>query len=270
MLDRKFVPESVLEAFHAAEAPARLAGGQGGTFRSGDLILKAVALEPEAQLTAELFEAVEGPGFRVPRPVRSVDGQFVVEGWCAWEWVDAQPAGRNGGRWDETFAACRAFHAALASFDGAPWRDVFRQRTDPWSEADRLAFGEAGAEPLPEFASLLARMIAGLRPVEARDQLIHGDFTANVLFADDEPPWVIDFSPYWRPAEFAMGVVLADAVSWAGAGRAVLLLAGIPDAEQWALRGLLRRVWEAERHTRRGRDSREHVKTFERAFATLR
>lgn len=52
-------------------------------------------------------------------------------------------------------------------------------------------------------------------------QLIHGDLTGNVLFAADEAPAVIDFSPYWRPPVFAEAVVVADGLLWFQAYMAV-------------------------------------------------
>jgi prepilin-type processing-associated H-X9-DG protein len=53
-------------------------------------------------------------------------------------------------------------------------------------------------------------------------QLIHGDLGGNVLFADGEPPAVIDFSPYWRPAGLALAVAAVDAPMWDGADPAIL------------------------------------------------
>jgi hypothetical protein len=38
-----------------------------------------------------------------------------------------------------------------------------------------------------------------------------------VLFDDQLPPAVIDFSPYWRPTAFASAIVVADALVWEGA-----------------------------------------------------
>ncbi|MFI7236077.1 hypothetical protein [Streptomyces cyaneofuscatus] len=45
-------------------------------------------------------------------------------------------------------------------------------------------------------------------------QLIHGDLTGNVLFAPDQVPVVIDFSPCWRPPVFAEAIVVADGLLW--------------------------------------------------------
>jgi len=75
--------------------------------------------------------------------------------------------------------------------------------------------------PVPTAAAFGDPSLIGLldarRPVAAHRQLVHGDLTGNVVFAEGLPPGIIDFSPYWRPAAYAIGVVVADAVVWEGA-----------------------------------------------------
>ena len=58
-------------------------------------------------------------------------------------------------------------------------------------------------------------------------QIVHGDLTGNVLVAPGAPPAVIDISPYWRPPEYAEGVVIADALCWHGASASVLGEVGV-------------------------------------------
>jgi hypothetical protein len=57
-------------------------------------------------------------------------------------------------------------------------------------------------------------VLARRRPVTIPAQVIHGDLTENVLFADGLPPAIIDVTPYYRPASFASAVVIGDAVRW--------------------------------------------------------
>lgn len=243
---------SVLTAF-GVEGPAlRLAGGQGGSFRAGGVVLKRSQDPAEADWIAGLFSPLSGPGFRVPRPVRALGGAWLVDGWTAFEYVEAQTAGDNGGRWPETLAACRAFHAALASVPQPPF---IRAATHPWAIADRLAWDELRREPLEPFRPAVARLRRFLRPSTLPLQPIHGDFTANVLFAPGELPCVIDFSPYWRPSLFAEAVVIADALSWAAAPASLATewADQNPEAAQMLVRATLRRVYELDEHTRRGR-----------------
>jgi hypothetical protein len=56
---------------------------------------------------------------------------------------------------------------------------------------------------------------------------VHADLTGNVLFSPTLPPAVIDLSPYWRPPEYAEGVVIADALCWHGAQPSLLEETGV-------------------------------------------
>lgn len=245
------VPPAVLAAFALEETPKFLPGGQGKTWRSGNAVLKPSDNAEEAAWTASVFVTIGGPGFRVPRPVAAVDGRYVVDGWVAWQWLEGEPAGPNGGRWPETIEACRAFHSALV---GIPCPDFLDQRSDPWSEADRIAWSEAPLDVAGPFAGPARRLAELLQPIHHAPQVIHGDFTANVLFANGVPPAVIDFSPYWRAPEFAIAVIVTDALTWGGADRSILDLVGdVPEFPQLFVRATLRRVLEADRFHRRGR-----------------
>ena len=241
-------PPEVLRAFGASAAPELLPGGQGTTYRAGELVLKPATTAAEAQWVAEVFSSLTGLGFRVPRPVRASSGEWLAGGWCAWERIEGETAGPNGGCWPETLAACEAFHRALAHLPRPPFLD---ERVDPWAVADRMAWGERPLELLPEFAPAGTRLAALLTPLELPFQMVHGDFTANILFAEGLPPAVIDFSPYWRPAGFAAAVIAVDALTWADLHpRDLALFARLPGFEQLLVRAALRRFLEFDRHTR--------------------
>ena len=64
-----------------------------------------------------------------------------------------------------------------------------------------------------------------------------------MLFAGGEPPAVIDFSPYWRPAGLALAVAAVDALMWSGADPVILdELAGQPELDQLLARALVYRL----------------------------
>jgi uncharacterized protein (TIGR02569 family) len=95
--------------------------------------------------------------------------------------------------------------------------DFLDRRDDPWSVADRVAWGEVtldDADAVPYLSRLLA--CAGTAS-HLHAQLVHGDLTGNVLLARGLPPAVVDLSPYWRPTGYASAVVVADALVWEGA-----------------------------------------------------
>ncbi len=261
------VPASVLATFNVLGPAVRLPGGQGQAVRAGGFVLKPVPDPVEAEWTASVFETLAGPGLRVPRPLRSADGRFVFEGWSAWRFIEGAHAGRNGGRWQDTVAACKAFHAAIKGLPRPAFMDT---RSDAWAVADRMAWGEVPLATLPAFEALGDRLAALLEPIRIPSQVVHGDFTANVLFADGLEPGVIDFSPYWRPAGFAIGVIVADALTWGGADASILeLAASVPQFAQLLVRAELRRLLELDQHTRLGRARFDQVAAHEPTVALI-
>jgi hypothetical protein len=99
-----------------------------------------------------------------------------------------------------------------------------------WGARDPGSVLAAAPAPL---AGQLRSLLAALRPVRLPAQLIHGDLGGNVLFAPGQPPAVIDFSPYWRPAGLALAIAAVDALTWSGADPAILGdLADQPELDQ--------------------------------------
>jgi hypothetical protein len=304
---------AVLASFGAAAAPVSLPGGQGTTWRAGDIVLKPVGDPRAAHWTAEVYRILReraAGDFRVPEPVRpaaadrtadgrtaggrnadgraaggrNVDGRaaggraaadrtaggraadgrtpggpaaggWVVRdqasgAWAAWRWLPGEPADWVGLSpcWPRLVPVSRAFHAALAGLPRPPW--LGRNGT-PWTVADQVAWGErnpgdilASGHGVPAgLSAQVRRLLAALRPVRVPDQLVHGDLSGNVLFAEGQPPAVIDFSPYWRPAGLAVSVAAVDALTWSGADPGILAeLDGEPDIDQLLARAHIGRL----------------------------
>ena len=242
------VPEGVLAAFGVAGVePVRLAGGRGTAWRAGQLVLKPADSVREGQWFAEVYDALTGPGFRVPRPVRTVTGDWVAQGWTASQWVGGASADWSGvsPRWPELVAVSRALHAALADVPVPEWRATME---NPWTIGDEVAWGERDPGPLlgpgaGQIAGQVRRLLAALRPVDLPDQLIHADLAGNVLFADGAPPAVIDFSPLYRPAGLPLAIVAVDALMWHRARSETLgQLADEPELDQLLARALVYRL----------------------------
>lgn len=192
-------PESVLRAWRV-DAVVSLPGGQGAAFRSDDLVFKPA---PEPHRSAWLARALDGlapsEDIRVARPARSVDGNWVADGWAAWHWLD-------GDLWTPTVSALLDVSARLhAAFARVPW-DGAMVGGDRWAVADRIAWGEVD-NTIP---TSLARLANARRPVPLASQFVHGDLCGNVLTHPGLPPAVIDISPYWRPAAYATAIALVD------------------------------------------------------------
>jgi uncharacterized protein (TIGR02569 family) len=250
----------VLASFSASADPVSLPGGEGTAWRAGEMVLKPAGDPQVARWTADLYRDLairRDPGFLVPRPLRTVAGDggigdWVAQdplagAWVAWEWLPGEPASWAGVSplWPRLIAASRAFHAALAGRPAPPW---LGRDGSQWTVGDQVAWGERdpgsvlAAAPAP-LAGQLRSLLAALRPVRLPAQLIHGDLGGNVLFAPGQPPAVIDFSPYWRPAGLALAVAAVDALTWSGADPAILgALADQPDLDQLLARAHVGRL----------------------------
>jgi uncharacterized protein (TIGR02569 family) len=226
-------PEAVLVAFEASAAPERLAGGQGLAWRAGDVVLKPLDMSLEAlRWQSDVLGSLVCDGLRVAAPLASRAGELVVDGWTAWPYL----AGAHLPRWAEILAVGERLHRTLSGVERPT--AMLDARDDVWARADRIAWGEQSPgdfRAVPEVAHLLALRAE----VDAPSQLIHGDLSGNVLFADGLPPAVIDLSPYWRPAQYASAIVAVDAVLWHSADLALL---GTAARAQLVIRALLFRL----------------------------
>jgi uncharacterized protein (TIGR02569 family) len=225
---------AVLDAFGATAAPELLAGGRGGTWRAGDIVLKPVDFPAESHWRASvLADLPESDGCRVPRPVRAAAGGWLFQGWEASHLL----AGRTDPkRWDGAIAAGSAFHRALRGIERPTFLD---ERHDRWSRADRTSWDAAPVEGAP-----ILRQLSGCRvPVEVESQAVHGDLLGNVLYEPGLPPAVIDWAPYWRPVSWAAAVAAVDAMCWEGADESVLDQGPhLPEWTQMLVRALLYRM----------------------------
>ena len=246
---------AVLAAFGAPVEPVRLLGGEGTTWRAGEIVLKPAGSPRAARWTAGLYDSLAGcpgPGFCVPRPVRAPSGDWVATdaasgAWLAWQWLPGEPADWSGvsPHWPALIAASESFHAALAGRPAPPW---LGRDGSPWTVSDQVAWGDRNpwsilaGTPGP-LRRQVRRLLAALRPVRLPGQLIHGDLGGNVLFANGAPPAIIDFSPYWRPAGLALAVAAVDALMWDGADPVILdELTGQPEIDQLLVRALVCRL----------------------------
>jgi uncharacterized protein (TIGR02569 family) len=232
-------PAAVLHAFGAEDPPTMLRGGMGGTWRSGDLVLKRSAEDPAwHEWEAHVLAAARTDHIRVQHLRAAHDGRHVVDGWIARDFL---VGAHEPGRWPEIIDAGDALHAALAGTPDRLLRPPPVSRDHAWAVADRIAWGEIEVPAGRDFDDVdLTELLELRRPVSAPSQLVHGDLTGNVLFADGMVPGIIDFSPYLRPTAYAIGVVVADAVVWEGADLELLTtVADRPEMGQCLLRALI-------------------------------
>lgn len=234
---------SIAKAFGSYGEPVLLKGGQGTTYRSGEIVLKPSEGE-EANWFSELFHNIhESNGVRFAKPIRASSGSWVHEGYVGWSFLEGE---HIKGRFDKKVSASIAFHNLLKNI---PRPEFLIKPRSSWSAASYVVWETNKYDYDKEFMLLINQITEKLEPLNLPFQLTHGDLSGNFLFHPDLPPAIIDFSPVWAPNGFAEGVMLADAITWEDANTYELeIFKSIPNIEQLAWRGVLRRIIEQAEH----------------------
>ena len=232
--------KEILEAFRLAGRPVRLSGGGGKAYRVNDAVLKQTSDEQMMSWLAEITENLNSERFRVPKPLKSRENAWVYKGWIAHRFEEGR---HNEEKYAESIMVCRDFHKTIAD---VPKPDFFDSRTDVFHLADKMAWGEM---PLPDFYLTnepLKKLFGSMQNLDLPKQLIHGDWgPGNILFHDQLVPAVIDISPYFRPADFPIPVMMIDALADGSASAAILDLGkDIKPFDQLLRRALARRILE--------------------------
>lgn len=235
--------------------PVSLGDWDGG-WRLGEVVLSPVADHARAAWSAKVRETLVVDGVRLARPVRATDGRYVVSGWRADTYIDGAPEPRH----DEVVSVSLRLHKATAQLERprflvqppvAPWVDV-----DVFVAADRAAWesvplrslraGGVPIAPTPDgqrSLELIGQLATLRKPVRSPDQLVHGDLFGTVLFSGAHTPGLTDITPYWRPAAWAAGVVVVDALAWGGGDDGLLdRWSTLPEWPQMLLRALIFRL----------------------------
>lgn len=229
-------PQHVLSAFGlAADRPERL--DSGAVWLCGDAVLNRVRDRQHAVWLAGVLGRIEAPELRIARPMRSTDGRTLIGGWQAYRYLSGTPQIRP----DELIRTSLRLHEATEPLGEKP---PLSSRGDIGAAADRLAWGEEETELDENNGGRWFEVLAGARkPVSLPDQLVHGHLCGNVLFDEDASPGIVDFEPYYRPAEWAAAVVAVDVLA-AGAADAQVLRrwSHLPAWPQLLLRAILFRL----------------------------
>lgn len=221
------IPPHVSKLFGASGQAISLPGGQGTSFRYDNIVLKPCDDPTEWTGLAPLLSKLCPDGYRIAKPVQALDGRWVVDGWLATYLVEG--ASGYAGSEKEALSACLRFHQDLS--------DVYKSTDRPnwlgciptiYRKADQLVWGELhmDGELGKDICKILNPIAEALSPIKLPNQITHGDPGGeNVLFAENLDPAIIDIAPYWRPAGYAMAMMLADGIAWEGSKRSILELA---------------------------------------------
>ncbi|WP_280271110.1 TIGR02569 family protein [Nocardia wallacei] len=249
-------PEHVRATFGLREVTPVALGDWDGGWRCGDVVLSPVADHARAAWSAKVRETLQVDGLRVARPVRGTDGRYVVAGWRADTFLEGTPEPRH----DEVVSVSLRLHQATAKLERP--RFLIQQPIAPWVDVDVFVAADRAAwEPVPlrslkvggmlpstspdgrRSLELLTQLATLRKPVQTPAQLVHGDLFGTVLFAGTFTPGLTDLTPYWRPAPWAAGVIVVDALSWGGADDGLLhRWSDLPEWPQMVLRAVMFRL----------------------------
>ncbi len=258
--------KSIARAFGSQVKPALLQTGQKTTYHSGKIILKPADDTQSTTWSAKIFNKLpNNKHVRFPRPIKSTDGKWIHDGYIACTFLEGKHV---KGKYHEKLDASIAFHQLLKnikkpSFLGTP--------KSSWSTADLVAWDKIKFKYDTEFMELYKQIKPHLKSLNLPSQLIHGDLSGNFLVHPKLPPAIIDFSPAWAPNGFAEGIMLADAITWEHARPKDLEpFRKINHMEQFAWRGILRRITEQAEHIKWfGKDKKEAIteaRVFQKAI----
>jgi hypothetical protein len=202
--------KKVLEEFGCSGTPVRLAGGQGNTWRAGDVVLKQDDLVSVAY-TAVVIQSLPQAGYRLASSLEPKDSVWTVEGWAGYSFV---PGTFFPGKFvEERFMVSRQFHRDLRFLPNA---EFLGEQSDPWTVAQQMAFGNRDWEASSEIAPLL-ELLGSFEDAKATVwQIIYADIAGNFLFEPGLAPAIIDLTFKWSPAGFAEVVMAVDIVLWEG------------------------------------------------------
>ncbi|KAG9501519.1 hypothetical protein J7337_007208 [Fusarium musae] len=223
-------PPSKVLGFFGAEGPLiHVPGGRGLCYRTSQgILLRPSDDDEESEYIATLCKSLldlHPIGYRVPKPIPASEcpARYVYDAWTAWEYLEGRVTPQ--GNFDILMRACRAFHADIMRL--AIERPSFlSMRQNRFTEADLVTWEEKKLEDVEKVNSdvmatvqpILDQLLKLRQPFrqEAKNQLIHGDLTGNVLFDTDtnSRPAIIDITLYWRPAEYAEAIIVADGLIW--------------------------------------------------------
>jgi uncharacterized protein (TIGR02569 family) len=230
----------ILAAFRLpAHEPTAINAGQGDTFRVHNIALKRSHHPEETEWLSAILETLPQEGFRIARPIRSVTRAFVVDGWCAAEWLEGTTRHQDE-NWLQAIDTLQAFHHALRHVPDSP---ILHRADNPWTRSDALVWSDR--VPDTSIGPTADRLLQLRRPVTLPAQLIQGDpGEGNMLFAPKLPPAIIDIAPYWHPATYSVAVFIADTIAWSHAPLSLLdHVKSWPQMQQLLLRAVLFRLY---------------------------
>ena len=246
--------KEVLESFGILEKAKLLPGGLSRAFLAGDIVLKYFPNDTEEEVVwlATMLDNIQSKDFRVQKFIKSRKGKYLVEGWVAYGYLSGEFR-KDIEHLKQKKEVLQSFHEAIKDEPLPAHYNL--ERTDPWGMADDMVWGERPIKCHKRIMEEIKVLINFLEPLNLPRQLIQGD-PGHVLFTEEEPPALIDLSWHYRPTDFSLAVLAADALccwceeecSCLEADEVYKVFEDVEHFDQLLLRAVLRRVLEIEGH----------------------
>ncbi|TJY42564.1 hypothetical protein E5161_06830 [Cohnella pontilimi] len=208
------ISKEILQSFMLFGDPVQLSGGQNTSIKVGNAVIKPVDNKEQTEWVSNVIYNLDPQGYRVSKPIRSIFGTFVHNGWACTQY---EPGKDTMGRVKEKLLVSRLFHRDLAA---VRFHD-FPYHVNPWSKGHRIAWQ---SDKLPmDIPNVAKEIISDLLckvslKRQYKVQLVHGDLSGNILFDQVLSPLIIDFSPTIAPVEYAEAILVCDCIAWQGSG----------------------------------------------------
>lgn len=206
------ISKEILQSFTLSGDILQLSGGQNTSIKVGNAVIKPVDNKQQIEWVMSVIYNLDPQGYRVSKPIRSIYGAFVHNGWACTQY---EPGKDMMGRVKEKLFVSRLFHRDLAAvrFHDFPHHD------NPWSKGHRIAWqSDTLPMDLPNVAKeILSDLLCKVSlKRQYKVQLVHGDLSGNILFDQVLTPLIIDFSPTIAPVEYAEAILVCDCIAWQG------------------------------------------------------
>lgn len=132
-------------------------GGQRSSYLAGNVVLKFSQNDNFSNWLAEVFQGLpKSQSLRLPRPIKSLFGGWIYQGYTAWEFLDGIHA---SGRYDEKLAASFEFHKIIKNIDKP---DFIDKPTNSWGTANLVAWQKLEFDYSREFINFYEQIFPHL------------------------------------------------------------------------------------------------------------
>lgn len=221
-------------------------GGQGKTYKSGNIVIKKIIDEVEGNEMAEIMNGITiSEKIRLPKPFKSINGNWIEEGYMAWTYLEGLEA---EGKYKEKIEVCDSFNEI---FKNVSKPSFIETANHSWAIADKVVWDEVEMKYEKDFQDIIDTVRAYIKPINLPNQIIHGDIAGNMIFNKENVPGVIDITLYWRPADYVKALFIVHVITWEDADIGVYnLVKNAPEMEQLVLRATLVKIIEQPEHVK--------------------